>query len=173
MLYRFRGEGLHKVDAKGRVSIPALFRRVLENCDPEWKDGLNANLVIVYGGVTRKYLEVYTQKAINEVDEKISYLPRGSKERRSLEHMFNGQALHTQSDESGRLVLPQRLRDKIGIKKEAHFKATGDTFQIWSPSKSEERAHEIESWLAKQGDDFDPLTLLDPVDQKNSKEAID
>ena len=173
MAYRFRGEGIHKVDAKGRVSIPALFRRVLENCDPEWKDGLNANLVIVYGGETRNYLEVYTQKAINEVDEKISYLPRGSKERRSLEHIFNGQALYTQPDDSGRLVIPQRLREKIGIKKEAHFKATGDTFQIWSPSKSNERAREIETWLAEQGDDFDPLTLLDPVGQKTSKEKVD
>ena len=31
---RFRGEGLYKVDSKGRVSIPALFRRVIESCDP-------------------------------------------------------------------------------------------------------------------------------------------
>jgi MraZ protein len=173
LAYRFRGEGLHKVDTKGRVSIPALFRRVLENCDPEWKDGLNANLVIVYGGDTQKYLEVYTQEAIDEVDKKISYLPRGSKERRSLEHVFNGQALQTQPDDSGRLVIPQRLRDKIGIKQEAHFKATGDTFQIWSPDKSNQRAREIESWLAAQGDDFDPLTLLDPVWDKTSKENMD
>ncbi|MDT2073578.1 MAG: cell division/cell wall cluster transcriptional repressor MraZ, partial [Planktomarina sp.] len=30
MARRFRGESHHKVDSKGRVSIPALFRRVLE-----------------------------------------------------------------------------------------------------------------------------------------------
>ena len=46
---RFRGEGHHKVDGKGRVSIPASFRRVLESGDPDWTDGLNPNLVIVYG----------------------------------------------------------------------------------------------------------------------------
>ena len=33
---RFRGESVHKVDAKGRVSIPAAFRRVLEDGDPDW-----------------------------------------------------------------------------------------------------------------------------------------
>ena len=68
MANRFRGEGIHKVDGKGRVSIPALFRRVLEDCDPEWKEGLNPNLVIVYGGESQKYLEIYTQESINEVD---------------------------------------------------------------------------------------------------------
>ena len=73
MTDRFRGEGIHKVDGKGRVSIPVLFRRVLESGDPDWTEGLNPNAVIVYGGITQKYLEVYTQKAINEVDSKISH----------------------------------------------------------------------------------------------------
>jgi len=46
----FRGESVHKVDSKGRVSIPALFRRVLEAADPDWTDGLQPNVVVVYGG---------------------------------------------------------------------------------------------------------------------------
>ena len=50
MTDRFRGEGIHKVDGKGRVSIPVLFRRVLESGDPDWTEGLNPNAVIVYGG---------------------------------------------------------------------------------------------------------------------------
>ena len=170
---RFRGEGIHKVDGKGRVSIPALFRRVLEDCDPDWKVGLNANLVIVYGGESQKYLEIYTQESINEVDEKISRLPRGSKERRALEHIFNGRALPTQPDESGRLVIPQKLRDKVGISYEAHFKATGDTFQIWDPESSNERTETIEQWLAEQGEDFDPLTLLNTSENRDSKENVD
>ena len=173
MTNRFRGEGIHKVDGKGRVSIPALFRRVLEDCDPDWKVGLNANLVIVYGGESQKYLEIYTQESINEVDEKISRLPRGSKERRALEHIFNGRALPTQPDESGRLVIPQKLRDKVGISYEAHFKATGDTFQIWDPESSNERTETIERWLAEQGEGFDPLTLLNTSENRDSKENVD
>ena len=173
MTDRFKGEGIHKVDGKGRVSIPALFRRVLESGDPDWIEGLNPNAVIVYGGIAQKYLEVYTQNAINEVDEKISYLPRGSKERRALEHIFNGQSFPTQPDESGRLVIPQRLREKVGITNEAHFSATGDTFQIWSPESSYEKAKSIESWLTEQGHDFDPLVLLSPGPTKDIKEKMD
>ena len=46
MVRRFRGEGLNKVDSKGRVSIPALFRRVIEVCDPAWTDGLNPPRIV-------------------------------------------------------------------------------------------------------------------------------
>ncbi len=71
MSRRFRGESHNKVDAKGRVSIPASFRRVLEAGDPTWKSGENPELVIVYGDHRRSYLECYTMQAIEEVDDKI------------------------------------------------------------------------------------------------------
>lgn len=158
---RFRGESHHKVDLKGRVSIPASFRRVLEAGDPDWTEGLNPNLVIVYGDHRRNYLECYTVDAIDEVDDQIAALPRGSKERRVLEVLFSGQSHATQVDETGRLVLPARLRDKIGLEAEAFFIATGDTFQIWEPGAYTAAEKETEAWLDDFPDDFDPLVLLD------------
>ena len=103
---RFRGESHHKVDAKGRVSIPALFRRVIEASDPNWTDGLAPELIIVYGDHRRDYLECYTVDAIGEVDDKIDALPRGSMERKMLQRLFHGQSFPTTVDETGRLVLP-------------------------------------------------------------------
>jgi len=158
----FRGEGLHKVDAKGRVSIPASFRRVLEASDPEWKAGEAPQIVIVYGPARQRYLECYTMEAIDEVDAKIKRMPRGSQARRMLERMFSGQAHPTSVDESGRLVLPAKLREKIGLTGEAYFIATGDTFQIWDNTTFEtEEQSKADEWLDEQGEDFDPLTLLD------------
>ncbi len=162
MVRRFRGEGLHKVDAKGRVSIPAHFRRVLEANDPSWTEGLNPELVIVYGDHRRKYLECYTVKAIEEVDDKIEALPRGSWERSMLARLFSAQSIHTNVDETGRLVLPAKLRDKIGLSGEALFLAAGDTFQIWKPETyEEEEVARTEAWLDKLPDDVDPLVFLD------------
>jgi len=149
------------VDAKGRVSIPALFGRVLEAGDPDWTEGLAPNLVIVYGDHRRKYLECFTMEAIAEVDARILHMQRGSYERRMLEKMFNGQSLPTSVDETGRLVLPAKLRQKIGLEAEAYFIATGDTFQIWTPETYEEvEVSRTEAWLEGMPDDFDPLTLL-------------
>ncbi|MDO5756282.1 MAG: division/cell wall cluster transcriptional repressor MraZ [Rhodobacterales bacterium] len=162
MARRFRGESHHKVDSKGRVSIPALFRRVIEASDPNWTVGLAPELVIVYGDHRRSYLECYTVEAIAEVDDKIDALPRGSMERKMLQRMFHGQSYPTTVDETGRLVLPAKLRSKIGLEDEAFFIAAGDTFQIWKPETYEiEEAAKTEEWLDDLPEDFDPLIFLD------------
>jgi len=159
---RFRGEGLHKVDAKGRVSIPSGFRRVLESCDSNWTEGLTPELVIVYGDHRRKFLECYTMEAIEEVDRKIDALARGSMERQMLEHLFNGQSHPTSVDDTGRLVLPAKLRQKIGLESEAYFIASGDTFKIWKPETYEaEQLVRTEAWLDQLPEDVDPLSFLD------------
>lgn len=161
MARMFRGESVHKVDGKGRVSIPAGFRRVLEDTDPAWTPDTNPRLVVVYGDKRRNYLECFTMAAMAEVDEKISALPRGSKGRRQLEILFTAQAYETAVDETGRLVLSAKLREKIGVTDSAYFMATGDTFQILSPDTYEAKMDEQGEWLDDLDDDVDPLTLLD------------
>ena len=155
-------DGDEIVDAKGRVSIPASFRRVLEAGDPNWKSGENPELVIVYGDSRRQFLECYTMNAIDEVDAKIDALPRGSMERKMLQRLFHGQSFPTTVDETGRLVLPAKLRQKIDLENEAFFIAAGDTFQIWKTETYDtvERAKE-EEWLDELPEDFDPMAFLD------------
>ena len=163
---RFRGESHNKVDGKGRVSIPAPFRRVIEAGDPNHPENPAPELVIVYGDHRRKYLECYTIEAIEEVDTKIDALPRGSEARKMLQRLFHGQSHPTSIDDTGRLVLPAKLRAKIGLESEAFFIAAGDTFQIWKPETYEtEEVARTEEWLEDLPEDFDPLSLLDgPLD---------
>jgi len=146
------------------VSIPALFRRVLQASDPNCTDGQNPELVIVYGDHRRKFLECYTVEAIDEVDAKIDALPRGSVERQILQRLFHGQSHPTNVDETGRLVLPAKLRQKIGLGDEAFFIANGDTFQIWNPDTYEaDEVARTEEFLDELPADFDPLIFLDGV----------
>ncbi|MEO9653337.1 MAG: division/cell wall cluster transcriptional repressor MraZ [Roseobacter sp.] len=159
---RFRGESHHKVDAKGRVSIPASFRRVVEACDPNWISGAAPEIVIVYGDHRRSFLECYTIEAIDEVDAKIAALPRGSAERKIMERLFQGQSFPTSVDDTGRLVLPAKLREKIGLDKEAFFIAAGDTFEIWNPETyAEKETAKTEAILDSLPDDYDTLNFLD------------
>ncbi len=152
MAHRFRGESHHKVDAKGRVSIPASFRRVLEAGDANRKEGHHPELVIVYGDHRRRKLECFTMQAISEVEDRIEKLPRGSKQRKALQRLYNTQSMLTSVDETGRLVLPAKLRQKIGLEGAAFFAGNGDTFEIWKPE-----TYEAEMY-AELGpdDDFDP-----------------
>ena len=161
MARRFRGSDTFKVDTKGRVSIPAPFRRVIEASDPDWTEGLRANIVIVYGGDRQDWLEVYTMTAIEEIDEQIEAMQRGSDERLWLEELMHGQSIETNIDDDGRLVLPQKLREKIGLDKEAFFISAGDYFKIWNPATYEQKAGGRTRKLAEQyPEDFDPRSLL-------------
>ncbi len=169
---RFRGESTHKVDAKGRVSIPASFRRVLEAGDPNWESGQNPELVVVYGYHRRIYLECYTITAIDEVNEKIDALPRGSQERKMLQRLYDTQSQTLTVDETGRLVLPAKLRSKIDLDGEALFTGAGDTFQIWNPTTYDnEELSKTEEWLDALPEDFDPLMFLDGVPANAGRET--
>lgn len=161
MARRFRGESVHKVDGKGRVSIPAAFRRVLEEGDPDWEAGANPNLVLVYGRPGKRCLEGYSLKMIDEVDEMIAELPRFSREREALERMINTQSIYAQVDENGRMVLPAKLRESIGVKGEATFAGMGDKFQIWEPGAYADDMNRIGAWLNETDEGNDPFALLD------------
>ncbi len=161
MAKRFRGESVHKVDSKGRVSIPAPFRRVLEEGDPDWSPGANPNLVLVYGRKGRNCIEGYSMRSMEEVDDMISDLPRYSREREILERMINTQSIYAQVDENGRMVLPAKLRERVGIAAEATFAGMGDKFQIWDPGAYADDARALDSWVDAQGDEGDPFALLD------------
>lgn len=134
MTERFIGESTHKVDAKGRVSIPASFRRVLEAEDPNWTEGLPANLLIFYGDSKRDCLEVYTQSGVNRMHRIIEAAPKGSEKRQLMQKRFYGKSVQTTIDDTGRLVLNAKLRAVADLQSEAFFLGIGETFEIWNPS---------------------------------------
>ena len=96
MTRRFRGESVHKVDQKGRVSVPASFRRVIEEGDPDWGAGVNPTFVLIYGMPSGNCLEGYTMAGAQALDEKVSRLPSFSKQRRALERLLNTQSVYVQ-----------------------------------------------------------------------------
>ncbi|MEM1268158.1 MAG: division/cell wall cluster transcriptional repressor MraZ [Pseudomonadota bacterium] len=161
MARRFRGEWVHKVDAKGRVSIPAPFRRALEAGDPDWRDGEQPGLVLVYGRRAKACLEGYSVRSMDEVDDMISDLPRYSREREALERMINTQSIQLQVDENGRIVLSSKLRARAGLDKEAVFAGMGDKFQIWDPEAYAADQAQVDDWLTHATDADDPFALLD------------
>lgn len=162
MAERFRGEGQQKVDSKGRVSIPARFRRVLEAGDPSWVEGKRPELVIVYGGAEQDFLEVYTMEAIGRLEAKIDRLPSGPLKRKLTKQNI-AQALHTEVDPDGRLVIPKAQRDKIGLEGMAYFISTGTTFQIWNLETYKRFEAEEEGALDLDLPD-DPNALMDALD---------
>ncbi|HRO14445.1 MAG TPA: division/cell wall cluster transcriptional repressor MraZ [Paracoccus sp. (in: a-proteobacteria)] len=163
MARRFRGSEEVRVDAKGRISIPAKFRRVFESCDPDWETGRRPQLVIVYGRDDWRHLELYTIEAIEEIDAQIDLMQRGSPERRLLESIMHGAAEEAEIDPDGRLLLPQKLREKIGLDDRAFFIASGDYLKLWRPEAyAEAEGDAVEALVASFEPGFDPRSLLPP-----------
>lgn len=161
----FRGESVHKVDQKGRVSVPAPFRRVLEEGDPDWSAGLNPNFVLIYGMPGSARLEGYTIEGIGKIDDAVSRMPRFSKSRAILERMLNTKSVYAQVDENGRIVLPVRLRELIGLDGEALFAGMGDKFQVWAPDAFGIDDGDLENALAElDANDRNPLDELDRIE---------
>ncbi len=160
---RFRGESLHKVDRKGRVSIPAQFRRVLEEGDPDFSEKNNPMCVLVYGRRQRNCIEGYSIRAINQVDDMVAQLPRYSREREILERFLNAQSVYAQIDENGRLVLSAKLREIIRIDSEAIFVGMGDKFQIWEPKAYESDMKDIDLEFQTYDENNSPFSLLQSI----------
>ena len=160
----FRGEWTHRVDGKGRVSIPAPFRRVLEEGDPEWKEGLQPNFVIVYGRPGKRCLECYSMRGIERIDEQISRMPRFSKKREAFNRLFHSQSQPASVDETGRIVLTGKLRDHSGIADEAMFVGMGDFFQIWEEGAlAADQAALMSAIEEEVGADGDLFALLEEI----------
>ncbi len=160
---RFRGESVHKVDQKGRVSVPAPFRRVLEEGDPDWSPGQSPNLVLVYGGKESQCIEGYSIVGIQAIDEKISRMPTFSAGRRALERWLNTQSTYAQLDDTGRIVIPPKLRTMFGIDAEVTFAGMGDKFQIWTPEAFADDMSALNDWRQTLSESEDPFAMLDAI----------
>lgn len=157
----FRGEFSQKVDSKGRMSIPADFRRVLEAGDPNCPETPHPRLVVLYGPHLKDCLHVYTIDDMAEIEAGIRRLPRGSDARKRASRMILGKSWETDVDRDGRIVLPKDRRVQIGLESEVHMVAMGDYFEIWSAENySAIEEVEMSAYLETEGDDFDPLTLI-------------
>ncbi len=133
----FRGEFAQKVDAKARVSVPAAFRRVLEAQDPAFSETRRPRFVLVYGGDGRRFCECYTVEGMKRLIARIGRMAPGDKRRIYLSRNIVRLSLDVEVDEDGRIVLPPKARDKVGLRDlrdgaEAVFAGDLDKFQIWS-----------------------------------------
>ncbi|MBJ3762268.1 cell division/cell wall cluster transcriptional repressor MraZ [Maribius pontilimi] len=150
--------GLHenKIDSKGRLSVPADFRRLLEKNDPEWEEGKQARMVVVYGDERRDYLEVHSVKDLMDIHRQIQRMDRGSRKRAELQRLYAHQVQPVTLDDTGRIVLNATLRNKIGLTDTAIVVGNSDTFLIYKPETYENAA--LDHLRAE--DDLDPN--LDP-----------
>jgi MraZ protein len=129
---RFVSTFTNKIDGKGRVSIPAPFRAVLE------RDGY-AGGVYCYPSLDAPALDAGGERLAKKIDGLLSGLPDYSDERDELSVALYGDVQILSIDGDGRIVLPESLRAHAGLSGLVTFVGLGDKFQMWEPGRFEKR----------------------------------
>lgn len=129
---RFVSTFTNKIDAKGRVSVPAPFRAVLE------RDGY-AGGIYCYPSLDAPALDAGGERLAQKIDRLLAGLPDYSDERDELSVALYGDVQVLAIDGDGRIVLPEQLRIHAGIDGQVTFVGLGEKFQIWEPGRFNER----------------------------------
>ena len=130
--YRF------KTDAKGRVSLPAKFRKVLSED------------LVVARSLTEDHLLVFDgQDSFNAwVDgifaDKFGGYNSTDRAQLMMRSYLKGQAFDVQVDSAGRILLPAELREKTGIARDVVIVGNTGYFEVWSEERRSAAMSEID-----------------------------
>ncbi len=128
---RFVSNFTNRVDAKGRVSIPATFRLVLG------RDGFEG--VYIHPALDMTALDAGGNTLLKEIDGLLSAMAPYSDERDHLSTALLGVSEVLKVDPEGRMQLTETLKAYAGIGDHVTFVGLGSKFQIWEPERF--RAH--------------------------------
>jgi MraZ protein len=124
---RFVSHYLLRLDAKGRVSIPAPFRAVLA------RDGFDG--LFCCPALDRPAIDVGGRALLAEIEQLIAGFAPYSEEREQFSTALYGTSETLKMDTEGRVTLTEALKDHAGIMEAASFVGLGHKFQIWAPDR--------------------------------------
>ncbi|MGB4107234.1 MAG: division/cell wall cluster transcriptional repressor MraZ [Alphaproteobacteria bacterium] len=133
---------VNKVDAKGRVSVPAQFRTAL---------GLESfQGVVIFRSNNHAALEGFSLSFMEEVSNRLDNFNLFSDSQDNLATAVFGDSMQLAFDGDGRIVLPKELLDFAGIDGSAAFVGLGKKFQIWNPKTFNKRRDEARTQVKAQ-----------------------
>ena len=150
----FQGSALNAVDAKGRLSVPAFVRSVIERRSDARAIVVGAHEIApcltAYGRNYAKNLWTdLERRRLAEEDRGGTLDDHYARARR----MF-GMTEDVPYDTSGRIILPPMMRRKGGIEDLALFVGVGGTVEIWNPRVALEQGdpdlRDIAAWRLEE-----------------------
>lgn len=121
----FLGSYRHSFDEKGRISLPAPFRRGRED----------EAFVLVHA--QKEALSLYPQESWMEVEQSLREMAKRKPELRPLILGITANAHEVTLDKQGRILVPDRLREAVGLGAEGLIIGALDRIEIWEPERFE------------------------------------
>lgn len=145
----FRGRFEHGLDLKGRVSIPAKFREVLTA-------NYDERLIVTNFD---NCLWAYPYAEWRVIEEKVAALPQFKPEVKALQRVFVSAATECPVDKTGRVLIPQTLRDYAGITRDLVFVGMTRRIEIWSKERWQKIFTDSQKDIELMGDKLADLGL--------------
>ncbi len=126
----FQGNFVSGVDAKGRMSVPAAFRDAVQNRSGERR------VVLMPHREMLPCLVGYETTHITALNDSIKadFAADNVTPEADLRRMRAFSLSHSVAyEETGRIVMPEDLRDYAEIDTDVLFFGMGDSFQVWNP----------------------------------------
>lgn len=128
---QFLGSIDAKIDAKMRVFVPANFRKVLQ--------AEAQSVLILRKDIFQDCLVLYPVEVWdNEVQTLRLRLNRWDKDEQKLFRQFVVDAERLEIDASGRILIPKRYLQMIGVGSEIQFLGVDNTIEIWGKNQLNE-----------------------------------
>lgn len=142
----FLGTHQNRLDAKGRVSIPASFRSSLRALS----DAQSSSLVL---RPSHKYscVEAWPAPVFEALAGSLDRLDMFSDEHDDLAAALYADAYPVEADKEGRVVLPELLIAHAGLQDAVMFMGTGRTFQVWEPAAGKEHQAGVRERARERG----------------------
>lgn len=120
----FRGVQYINMDAKGRLAMPARQREPLHS--------ESAGQVVITIDTQSPCLAVYPLPEWERIEKEIQDLPALKPAVKRFQRLMLGYATDLELDSSGRLLLPQPLRDYAQLDKKLVLVGQGNKLELWS-----------------------------------------
>jgi len=135
---QFLGTHQNRLDAKGRVSIPAQFRTVLR----AGGNGEAGTSLVLRPSHKHACIEAWPANAFAALATPLDRLDVFSDEHDDFATALYADAYPLEADKEGRIVLPAPLAEHANLNGLVEFMGTGKSFQIWEPAAAERRRAE-------------------------------
>ncbi len=135
---QFMGTHQNRLDAKGRVSIPATFRTVLRDAAPDSA----APALVLRPSHKHDCIEGWPAAEFHALGGAMARFDTFSESQDDLAYVLYAEAAELTPDKEGRIVLPEALLQAAKIESEMAFVGLGRHFQIWEPKGLAQRRAE-------------------------------
>ena len=145
---QFLGTHQNRLDAKGRVSIPAPFRsalRAMQTPAPE------SPSLVLRPSHAHDCVEVWPTSVFHALEASLSRFDLLSAPHDDMAMALYGDAFPVEADKEGRIVLPDDLKAHAKLTDTVTFIGLGRTFQIWHPEAARQRRAQAREWARVNG----------------------